>query len=704
MNNNYRSPKSKSIISFFILILFFFIFTTFAEQTEKTTGSPKNTETEQKEVNNNKLKENNNKLLPEAQPTVAKTEKAKEPTKSKHPKEKIALEDLPPVNLTQDAIKERIKIIENTTELPKDSKKRIIDFYNEAIKSLERRQTALEKSSEFEEMAKLDENSENTQDDTLLFVRPMAIEQKAKSMALSEIEGKIADLQAQLAVQQTNLELTQKLQDTIIHKPTQMRNDISSYEKELAKLQSQLDNPASTDLPPRVIRAKRTSIRAKCEALKAELKAAEQRAELSKYKINEVNIKLAGLSRKVSRLQKLIKTWGDIKESRQADIGYSELRQNSYTLKQLNNKAYSKVKISFLKKLAERNATIAKEIISVGQKENEADKALNILDARLKRMENDFTLTNRRITMMGLNKKSGDLLQAKRAALLTSRADPSIARKRNDLILNANLANDDIIQEAQNFLPFKDEIYNKLDNIETKKLSAQLNNELTTNAFILLESYRKLLEESGKIYTKYIKTLNEQQLTQKKIDEKSKEFRDYINQRLLWTSSSSFYKFNSITGSVKTLKWFFNESNWNTFSKDIKSSIIQKPSAWSLLILGLLISIFLQFFLPKKINAINKYYSQPHKNSTSRTLVVVSLTVIQAICIPLMFYLIGKYLFDMRASHIFTRAISAGIVGVSLVSIVISLIALIGNDNGIGIRTPTKTFFVINIFFNYITL
>ena len=688
MNNIHCSKKRKTVISTFILVLFLITFITFAEQTETMDKNiPANKEENQKKTDDSKSQAGNNeKLSSEGLKDIKKTETNKEPQKEKVSKEKIDLENLPPVKLTKAAIKERIEIIERTTELPEDSKKRIIAFYNEAISSLERRQTALQKSAEFEEMIKLDNTSESTQDDTLLFVRPMAIEQKAKSMALSEIEGKIADLQAQLAVQQTNLEITQKLQDEIIHRPTKMRNDISSYEKELATLQSQLDNPESTDLPPRVIRARRTSIMAKSEALKAELKAAENKAELSKYKITEVNDKLAKLSRKVSSLKKLIKTWGDIKESRQTDIGYTELRQNSYTLQQLDNKTYSNIDIAFLKELSKKNIALAKEIVSIGQKENEADKALEILTTRKERMENDFKLTSRRIAMMGLNKKSGDLLQAKRAILLTSRADPSIARKRNELILAANLANDDVIQEAQNYLPFKDEIYNKLDNLDSKKIPTQVNNQLTTTAFVLLESYRRLLEESGKIYAKYIKTLNEQQLMQKKIDQTSKEFRDYINQRLLWTSSSNVYNINSFTGTVKTIEWLFNTPNWKTFIQDIKASFYQKPSVWVLLIIGLLIAVLLQFILPAKIEKINKHYSRPYKDSAGRTIAVVSLVIIQAISIPIIFYLTGTHIFYMRSSHIFTRAISAGIIDVSSSALIICLIAFVGSKNGIGIK------------------
>jgi len=246
-----------------------------------------------------------------------------------------------------------------------------------------------------------DDKSKPTANEDMLLVRPVAIEQKARSMALTDIESKVAELQAQLGLEQTNLEVAKQLQDKIINKPTELRKNIASYEAELAKLQSQLDNPKKNNkLTPREIRARRTSVRAKCAALKAELKAAEQASGLSKYKSSQINDKLAMMSRKVSQLEKLIKTWGEVKQTRQTDIGFTELRQNKATLKQLNKQSYPNINIASLQKLAKRNIEIAQEIITAGRKDNNADKSLGILKARQKQLEEDFAITSRRIKLM----------------------------------------------------------------------------------------------------------------------------------------------------------------------------------------------------------------------------------------------------------------------------------------------------------------
>jgi len=589
------------------------------------------------------------------------------------------------VKLTHAAIRKRIDIVNQNQKLSVDARKKIINYYNEALKSLDRQQIAINETIKYTKLIENKKSATKPEFTLLQAVRPRVIEQKARSMALTDIEGTIAEFQAQLAAEQTKLELTQKLQSQLLSKPIELRKKIASYEDELNTLQFQLDNPIKTDKSPRIITARRTRVRAKCAELKAELKVSEHEVERSKHEQIQINNKLATISRKAVRLERLLKAWSQVKDSRQTDTGYTELRQNIIILTELNKQTFSHLKINFLKQLTNRNIAIAKIIIEVSQLGSEADKALQMLDSRYKLIEQDFSTTKRRIKMMGLTRKSGQILQAKRATLLTNCADSKIAKKRNQDILNANLNSDDILQESQNFLPYKDEIYNQLDNMGGK-VSENENNVLTTQAYILLESYRKLLEEVSKGYTEYIADLNKQQITQKNIDSASQDFRTYINQRLLWASSSPIYSISSITGSSKAVLWLVDKSNWKHVTSDIYTSIIQKTTFWILVIIMFIASISLQFFLPKQINSINKFASQPLKDSVGRTIGIVLLVIIQAGCIPFIINMAAYYILTMNTVHIFTRALCIGITSVTSIAIIFNVIIIFCKEDGVGIK------------------
>jgi len=586
-----------------------------------------------------------------------------------------------PPELTIDAIRERMDII-NSANLPPEAKEKIISFYQKAIDSLDKREKAMSRASEYTEALKEAPKPGGLVSKAIPPVRAAAIEQRARAMALTEIEGEIARFQAQLAQEQTTLELAKKKLSAAVKGPVTLRRTIAAYGQELADLDERLAHPKPSDEPPRVIRARRISLRAKKNALKAELAAAEKHADLSSRQMLAAQNQQALTSRKVNRLETLIKTWEEVREERQTDVGFIEFRQSTAALGQMDKKTWPKSG-DFLRKLAERNLGISKTLIELGEKESDALKTDKLLNTRLTQIKRDFEFTKNRIKLTGLSRKSGQLLQSRRSTLLTSRADSRVAQNRRNEILNASLASDDLLQERQDFLVLKGKIYNQLDNLDADLTQGQ-NNMLSTQAFLMLESYRKLLEETGKVYIKHLKTLNSQETAQKKIDTLAKEYRSYINQRLLWTMSADVFSPGDISNSGGTLVWLTSFSNWRQIVKDFKLSVKQNPSIWGILLLALIASPFLLPWLGRRINAIDKHVGQIGVDSIGTTFVAMLLTLLKTAWIPLVIYLSANHLWHLPAAHNFTRAFCSGILSMAEAVILIGLIIQLCRPQGIG--------------------
>ena len=472
--------------------------------------------------------------------------------------------------LTIDAMKERIEAVKQTPSLSEESKQRIIGFYEKAIASLERREKAMFQAAEYDRTLKETPKSRDLAE-ALTPVRAAAIQQRAKAMVLTDIEGQIAGLQAQLAYVQTSLEVAQKKLEDAVKRPTELRKTIAVYELELSDLENRLAAPQPTDAAPRIIRARRTSLRARSRALQAELAAAEKGTALSKRELTVARDQQAFTARKVIRLENLIKTWENVKEHRQSDAGFIELRQVHAILQQMNKESWPK-QARFLRELANGNLTLSKTLIQLGQEETEAKKVAELLETRLRQIQKDFALTKRRTELMGLSKQAGQLLRSRRNTLLTSRANPGVARDRRDKILRVNLAQDDLMQARQDFLVFRNKTYTQLDDLESS-LTKNKNHLLTTQAFLLLESRRKLFEETGATYIKYLKLLNAQVTAQKKIDSLSRQYRGFINQRLLWAQSSDLVKSADINATGKAMGWLAGFSNWGKLAADLIRSV-----------------------------------------------------------------------------------------------------------------------------------
>ena len=594
-------------------------------------------------------------------------------------KNSLKVSEEKPPELTAEALKERIRAVNEAPGLPPESRKRIISFYEKAIDSLDRRKKALEKMSQYADALEELSDPKQQTEETIKPVRAAAVEERAKAMALVEIEGQIATLQVQLGEAQTQLELKEHTLQEHIKRPAQLRQHILQYEHDLSDLEDRLSRPKPNDASPRLIRAKRTSLRAQKAALEAQLKAADQEVSLAQRELTLSRNQLALMSRKVNRLETLIKTWEKVRDHRQNDVGYSELRQAQESLREMSAQDWPK-EGDFLKILGEENLDLSKTLIDVDARELDAVKAAKLLEARVEQTQKDFELTRRRITMMGLTRKAGQWLKSRRETLRTSRADTKVALQRRNEILRVNLANDELIQSRQEYLALKNKIYEQLDHLESK-LTPRQNELLTMQAFLLLESRRKLLEETGASYINYLKQLNLQLAAQKKLDFMSGEYRDFINQRMLWTQSADIVSLGDIKASGKVLKWVFSPAGWSQFSQDLGLSLGSRPFIWGLLVLGFLVLIFSKPWVRRRIAL---HVAEAGSEGMGGTMVLLLLNLIQGAGIPFLLYLATLHLRFLPMANYFTRSVCAGAMFTLEAYIFLQLMVRLFKKNGPG--------------------
>jgi len=588
--------------------------------------------------------------------------------------------------LTAEALKERIIIANNAPNLTPESKQRIISFYQKAIDSLERREKALADMNQYTQALEELPKPSDLPKGAMKPVRAAAVEERAKAMALGEIEGEIASLQTQLAEAQTQLELKQKKLRDVLKQPAQLRQSIAQYEQMLAQLQEKLARPKPKDESPRLIRARRTSLRAQQVALQAQLKAADQEVALAKRALTITQNQQALISRKVNRLEAQIKTWESVREGRQNDVGFIELRQAQESLKEMAANDWPKAG-DFLRKMGEENLALSKTLIDLDSKEQQAAKTTQLLETRANQTEKDFELTQRRITMMGLTRKAGLWLQSRRETLRKSRADTKVALQRRNEILRVNLDNDELIQDRQDYLVLKNSIYEQLDKLESS-LTPKENEELNMQAFLLLESRRKLLEETGASYGNYLKQLNGQEAAQKKIDHLSENYRDFINQRLLWTQSADLISPSDAKGSETVFRWIVNPENWMKFMGDLGLSMGSTPAVWGLLLLGVLALILSRSWVKRRIIA---HEGKSSTEGMGGTLALICLMLMQTVGIPFVLYLGALNLWTLPVVNYFTRSVCAGF-AVTLESFIfLRIVIQLCKRNGVG-----QTYFLWN--------
>ena len=576
-----------------------------------------------------------------------------------------------------DTYGKKVKTIHDSSNIPPEVKSKIKVLYEKTLKSLNRQKTALEELNSYESRDSLVKKSFY---DDFMYERPAIVEERARKMALVEIEGEIFKLQAQLAREQKSLDENKAQLEKAYEEPAKFKENIAKYGKEIKELDNAIVELGKNKEETKLLEAERLSLVAKRDAVKAELAAVEKKTEALKERMNSSNMNLVVMNNKVQQLQELIKTWEKVKSKHQKSISFSILRESQKMLKRMAMPSWPKEGV-FLKKVAERNVNLAKQIIDVQKNESSAKGALEILESRYEQITSSYNMTARRVAMLGLSKRTSKMLQARRASLQTETADPEIAAKRQNEIIEINLKNDDIIYEVQKYLKVKKNIFDKLALIEGR-LRPNEYNRLTTNAYVLLESYRGLLQEASKSYSAYLEVLNKQQTTQKEVDLAASKFRSFINQRLLWAASSDFLSFSDIKSAGKAFSWLFSWENWRNAGYDIYFSIIHYGGIWLFIAILFIVALFIKCSVRIE-NAVQKWR---RRRSIDNLSLAIALAVLKGVAVPAVLwfamYRISKY--DNK--YIFTDAVVRSAILCFKTTIICTLFAEVCKLNGVGIK------------------
>ena len=547
-----------------------------------------------------------------------------------------------------DTYGKKVKTIHDSSNIPPEVKSKIKVLYEKTLKSLNRQKTALEELNSYESRDSLVKRSFY---DDFMYERPAIVEERARKMALVEIEGEIFKLQAQLAREQKSLDENKAQLEKAYEEPAKFKENIAKYEKEIKDINVAIGELEKNKEETKLLEAERLSLIAKRDALKAELAAVEKKTEALKESMNSSNMSLVVMNNKVQQLEELIKTWEKVKSNHQQSISFSVLRESKKMLERMALPFWPEDG-KFLKKIAERNVEIAKVIINLQKNESSARSALEILESRYEQISNSFTMTERRVAMLGLSKRTSRMLQARRASLQTETADPEIAVKRQNEIIEINLKNDDIIYEVQRYLKVKKTIFDRLAAIEGK-LNESEYDKLTTNAYVLLESYRGLLQEASKSYSTYLGILNKQQTTQKEISLEAKKFSTFINQRLLWAVSGDFISISDIIDAGNAFIWLFSWKNWGSAASDISFSVMHYDGVWLFIFVLIILALLLKFY-GKVEDVILKNRTRKNINNIS---VAVILTIIKGVAIPAVLWLAMYKISQYDNKYIFTESV-----------------------------------------------
>jgi small-conductance mechanosensitive channel len=177
----------------------------------------------------------------------------------------------------------------------------------------------------------------------------------------------------------------------------------------------------------------------------------------------------------------------------------------------------------------------------------------------------------------------------------------------------------------------------------------------------LLKQKDDYLDELINAYDVYFeKKLYPMLETEQKLITLVREYRDFIDTRILWIQSAPMIQLQDIERLGAAVAWLLDPESWITtvslLGRDLDGNM--------LIILPLLITIavllFMQYYFKEKLSALGRYVTKLSKARFIDTLWAVAVTLLMAIPWPLLIYLVSWRIQQMNTDSAFVNAFALG--------------------------------------------
>ncbi|QDU45056.1 Mechanosensitive channel MscK precursor [Symmachiella dynata] len=584
-----------------------------------------------------------------------------------------------PPALTAEMVDTRLKEVEGTEGLDEALKAKIVEFYNQAKKSLAAAKSWGEKQQAYQQkLDTVDQRLKETQEKLELAKNPpKEITESPKGddtkmpASLEEAAEKLSRFETMLSSEQQLLDDPQTgfrklLADIKVEgarreaRPAEIA--ASNAQQQLEKLREQLKAPPKADDSPLLALAQKTALEARAMEFDQQVQA--ERTEVALYKAEEnaglLRVRRDLLSLQVSQSEKIVKLL-------QEDV--NKLRQHQAKLRARQIRADVISAAPELKEFAEENARLAEKNIKITNELQSVEKETQVVQTKYKELDSEFLDIKSMINTIGQSDAIGQLLRSQRATIPNASHYEQHINERQEQISTLSF-------ESFQYEKDRDELVD-IDAATTrvfKELKTASSPELETTVHELLESRKTVLDELTSNSTKLNGALLALNLKEAEMMTVTDAYAKYIDERVLWIRSTEALGPSAMADAMDALKWVFNPSQWMEL---LSSFVSWKPE--DLLEIGLSTFLFLVLIYYRRrlrdgIATAGEEAARGNCRVFRPTLQASVLTVIVAAIWPSILWYFSWRISAQPNSTVFATAISQGLAATAAVYLPLEVI------------------------------
>jgi potassium-dependent mechanosensitive channel len=580
-----------------------------------------------------------------------------------------------PPSLTQQSVQDRLKRLDESTDLDAATKDKLRDIYKQALDQLRVAGEWADKAAKTEAARQSD-----PQDVARLKAELAvpAVEPKIEIPAngsLAQLNQSLASAEEQLKAEQAKLAywdvLPKRRREEVPRQVAAAKQRLADVDQELAALPPGSD---AIDLP----QARRTLLVAIKAAAQQELAAQEK--ERLRF---EASPDLAPLERdmavrRVGQAEAIVKKWRDAVN----DFRRQEAEEQARQARWAAVSTYPE-----LKALAEENARLTAEQNGpegLPAKIERADQEKEALQNELAQLRSQFTSVQEKIKAAGLTDAIGLLLRKRLADLPDVRAHQQSIRARQAEISRVQAKLIELEDERADLANLEPQVRRYMQAIDARD-SASDPEDIELKLRELLENKRAYLRKQIADATAYVNTLAlDLDVTERQLIAETQAYTQFINEKILWIRSAAALSGGDLTRAGHAVARWLDPQAWRDLARALWNDALANPLVYlAAIVLAVPLLIF-QWRLRRRITYINEQTAKDYAATIGPTFAVLFLTLLIAAIWPSLMLFVAWRLAAPVDMTPFARAVAFGLATAAVIGLPTELLRQICRRKGLA--------------------
>ena len=576
---------------------------------------------------------------------------------------------------TLEQVQARIAALATLRDLPEAERTQAQDLYQQAISRLQAAKNYADSAAAYQQLQQSAPAETARLQQTLTSEPPpapspnLSPDDLAKKLAnnqadLSEAEKSLADLDQQLATQQT--------------RPKSIPVELSALREQVVDLDAKLQTASSPTVTPLLADARLMALSTQRQALNQQIAMLEQERLSYDARLPLLNAQRAAAAQDAAQAQVQVQQLQSLLNARRRDEAAAVVQQTT----QASQEAAAKPAI--VQGTAAENAEISRRLEEIVQQSDQISASQTQFSEQLTLLTERMRGIQQQLGIAGFSDAIGPILLEERRNLPDVQQYQRNADDRQEAIVQARLEQYKTEKELRRARAVEDHLKELVARFDPQWPEAQ---RQTVNAElrVLLTDRQQLLKKLSSGYANLITGLVAQDDSQRKLGDQAEQYGALLDRYLLWIRSSPPLNVAWLKDLGLTLDWLTDPVHWQLAGQNLIRGAQNWPVATGLGLLALLGLLYYRRALIRRLSDGIDLIGDVRADHFWLTTRALGITLLLALPWPGLLLGLGGLLRNAAMDANFSRGLSQGLIGGAFVAINISLLRQLCRPQGVAI-------------------